>query len=192
MKEQTSENQEVKETEVNQEEVNKQTQETSQNDTAEQESAKKADQKSAEEYQAEIDSLKDQLLRQTAEFQNFRRRTLNEKMELVKNGGKSVILEILPIVDDMERAVLAAEKNAGMEEHQSGLMLITKKFSDTLTKLGVKAIDSKDVDFDENMHEAVTTFEAGEDKKGKVIDTVQKGYMLNDTVIRFAKVVVGK
>ena len=128
-----------------------------------------------------------------AEFDNFRRRTLKEKQELIQNGGEKTIEALLPVVDDFERALNAIDKGSDVESLKEGVDLIYNKMGKFLESQGVKPIDSNGATFDTELHEAVTTFPAAdESQKGKVIDTVQRGYMLHDKVLRFAKVVVGQ
>jgi molecular chaperone GrpE len=135
--------------------------------------------------------LKDQLLRTIAEFDNFRKRTAKEKTELVLNGGKRVIKEILTVVDDLERA--AMDKSEDPAAIKEGVKMINNKFIKTLESLGVKKIDTEDADFNTDFHEAIAMVPGmGDDKKGKVIDCVQSGYTMNDEVIRHAKVAVGQ
>ena len=140
----------------------------------------------------EIARLKDQLLRTIAEFDNYKKRTLKEKAELILNGGEKTITAILPVLDDFERALSDTHTDdpAAIKE---GMELIFKKFVKTLESLGVKKIETEDKDFDVDYHEAIAMVPGmGDDKKGKVIDCVQTGYMLNDKVIRHAKVAVGQ
>ena len=144
--------------------------------------------KSAEE---QID-WKDQYIRLQAEFDNFRKRTLREKMELVQSGGSDVLKAILPILDDMQRATAASEKSDDIVALREGERLVVQKFIDTLRHLRVVEIEAVGKDFDENLHEAVARFAAGEQMSGKVIDVIERGYMLGEKVLRFAKVVVGE
>ena len=137
-----------------------------------------------DELQARIAELEDKNLRMMAEFDNFRRRTNKEKLELMETAGERIFTEMLPLVDDFERAIKATE--------DEGVTHIYQKFLSFLDKNDVHPIETEGVDFNTDEHEAVTTFAAGEDKKGKVIDCTQKGYKLGDKVIRFAKVVVGE
>lgn len=140
----------------------------------------------------EIAKLKDQLLRTVAEFENYKKRTLKEKAELILNGGEKTITAILPVLDDFERA-LADTHTDDPAAIKEGMDLIFKKFIKTLEGLGVQKIDTTDKDFDVDYHEAIAMVPGmGDDKKGKVIDCVQTGYMLNDKVIRHAKVAVGQ
>lgn len=134
--------------------------------------------------QERIAELEDKNLRMMAEFDNFRRRTNKEKLELMETAGERIFTQMLPLVDDFERAVAATQ--------DEGVKLIYQKFLSFLDKNDVHPIQTEDADFNTDEHEAVTTFAAGEEKKGKVIDCTQKGYKLGDKVIRFAKVVVGE
>jgi molecular chaperone GrpE len=146
-----------------------------------------------EKAQEEITELKTQLLYKAAEFDNYRKRTLKERAELILNGGEKVITAILPILDDMERAIENGEKTDDPEVLREGMTLIYQKFMKALEGQGVSKIDTDDADFDTDVHEAVAMVPGmGDDKKGKVIDCLQKGYKLNDKVIRHAKVAVGQ
>ena len=146
-----------------------------------------------EKAQDEIADLKDKWLRSVAEFENYRKRTLKERAELILNGGEKVITAILPILDDMERAIENGAKTDDPEVLREGMSLIHQKFMKTLESQGVSKIETKDADFDTDLHEAVAMVPGmGDDKKGKVIDCLQEGYKLNDKVIRHAKVAVGQ
>ncbi len=142
--------------------------------------------------QAQVEELKDKYLRAVAEFDNYRKRTLKEKAELILNGGEKTISAILPILDDMERALENGKKTEDAKVIREGMELIFNKFVKVLEAQGVKKIDTTDADFDTDIHEAVAMVPGmGDDKKGKVLDCVQTGYKLNDKVIRHAKVAVG-
>ena len=146
-----------------------------------------------EQAQAEIEQLKTQILYKTAEFDNYRKRTLKEKAELILNGGEKAVSAILPVIDDMERALANGEKTDDPAVLREGMELIYNKMMKALESLGVKKIDTDNADFDTDMHEAVAMVPGmGDDKKGKVIDCLQKGYKLNEKVIRHAKVAVGQ
>ncbi|MBQ1859180.1 MAG: nucleotide exchange factor GrpE [Paludibacteraceae bacterium] len=145
-----------------------------------------------EALKARIAELEDKNLRMMAEFDNYRRRTNKEKLDLMATAGERIFKEMLPLVDDFERATDAMEKTDDIESVREGIKLIQQKFISFLDKQDVHAIETDGVDFNTDEHEAITTFAAGEDKKGKVIDCTQKGYKLGDKVIRFAKVVVGE
>lgn len=140
----------------------------------------------------ELAVLKDKYLRQVAEFDNYRKRTLKEKMDLVQTGGRDVLLEMLPVRDDVQRAVDAMQKSDDLEALRAGVTLISQKFTEALRRKGVTEIEVLDKEFDADFSEAVARFAAGDEKKGKVIDVVQTGYMLGEKVLRFAKVVVGE
>ncbi len=144
------------------------------------------------ELEARVAELEDLKLRQMAEFDNFRRRTNKEKLELMTTAGERIFKDMLPLVDDFERAKVAMEKTDDIEAVRQGIELIYSKFVGFLAANDVKAIDTTDADFNTDLHEAITTFAAGEEKKGKVIDCTQKGYTLGEKVIRFSKVVVGE
>ena len=146
-----------------------------------------------EAAQEEIAKLKEQMLYKAAEFDNYRKRTIKEKADLLLNGAKKTVLAVLPVMDDMERAIAEGKKTDDPEVIRQGMELIYQKFIKALEGLGVKAIDTKDQDFNVDMHEAIAMVPGmGDDKKGKVIDCLQTGYQLNDKVIRHAKVAVGQ
>ena len=146
-----------------------------------------------EKAQEEIADPKDKWLRSVAEFENYRKRTLKERAELILNGGEKVITAILPIIDDMERAIENGAKTDDPEVLREGMSLIHQKFMKTLEAQGVSKIETENADFDTDVHEAVAMVPGmGDDKKGKVIDCLQQGYKLNDKVIRHAKVAVGQ
>lgn len=140
---------------------------------------------------AEIEELKKQALYKQAEFENYRKRTLKEKADLILGGGEKTVTAILPVIDDFERAL--ADKSDDPAAIREGMQLIYNKFIKTLEGLGVKKIETENADFNVDFHESVALVPGmGEDKKGKVIDCVQTGYTMNDKVIRFAKVAVGQ
>jgi molecular chaperone GrpE len=141
--------------------------------------------------EAQLAEAKDKYLRLYADFENFRRRTSKEKIEMIQNASEGLIKELIPIVDDFERANKSFETVSEVEPLKEGIALIFNKFQKTLANKGVKAIEAKGQDFDVELHECITQFAAGDENKGKVIDEVEKGYYLNDKVIRYAKVVVG-
>ena len=146
-----------------------------------------------EAAQEEIEQLKTQILYKTAEFDNYRKRTLKEKAELILNGGEKAVSAVLPVIDDMERAIENGAKTDDPAVLREGMELIYNKFIKALEGLGVKKMETTDADFDTDLHEAVAMVPGmGDDKKGKVIDCLQTGYMLNDKVIRHAKVAVGQ
>lgn len=197
-------------TEINEEEVlqEKEVEQAATAEGAEETAAEEttAEETAAEEVKAEptaeekLAQLEEELAKEKkeylflmADFDNFRKRTLKEKAELIRNGGEKVLGELLPVLDDFERALQAINSGNDVESLKEGVNLIYGKFVQYLEKNQVKEIISTDADFDTELHDAVTTFPVDdESKKGKVIDTVQKGYMINDKVLRHAKVVVGQ
>ena len=149
-------------------------------------------QKKIEELKAQLEHEKKEYLFLMADFDNFRKRTLNEKAELIKNGAERAMRDLVPVIDDLERAMDAINKGGDLDSLKEGVDLIYNKFVKYLESQHVLAIDSTGKDFDTDIHEAVTTFPAPDPSmKGKVIDTTIKGYMINDKVLRHAKVVVG-
>ena len=143
--------------------------------------------------EAEIAELKDKYLRQVAEFDNYRKRTLKEKTELILNGGEKIITSLLPVLDDMERAQQNIEKSDDVEALKEGTNLVFKKLMTVLESAGLQKIDTDGKDFDTDVHEAIAMIPATtDDQKGKVIDCVQAGYKLNEKVIRHAKVAIGQ
>ncbi len=150
-----------------------------------------AQEKALEEEKAKYAELNDKYLRLFSEFDNFRKRTAKEKLDLTVTASENVIKDILPVLDDFERALQNMEKN-GNEADLQGVTLIFNKLKDTLKKKGLEEIEAMGVEFNTDEHEALTMIPAPEeDKKGKVLDVIQKGYKLNGKVIRFARVVVG-
>lgn len=149
--------------------------------------------KQLEEANAKIAELTDKILRLHAEFDNYKKRNIKEKAELINNGGERVLDSFLPVADDMERALVAIEKAEEINAVAEGVKLIHEKLMQTFTKNGVSVIQTKDAVFDTDVHEAVALIPApSEDVKGKVVDCIQTGYMLNDKVLRHAKVVVAQ
>jgi Molecular chaperone GrpE (heat shock protein) len=146
-----------------------------------------------EKAENEVLDLKDKHIRLQAEFDNYRKRTMKERMELLKTASESLLVNILPVIDDFDRAIQTLEAIESDAPIKEGVSLIYNKFQDFLKQNGVKEIEAKGKDFDTDLHEAITTFPAPtEDMKGKIIDVVQKGYFLNDKVIRHSKVVIGE
>jgi len=175
------------------EETDKATEEVNSEEAKGEETPEEEEKDPLEKAQEEIADLKDKWLRSVAEFENYRKRTLKERAELILNGGEKVITAILPILDDMERAIENGAKTDDPEVLREGMTLIHQKFMKTLEAQGVSKIETKDADFDTDVHEAVAMVPGmGDDKKGKVIDCLQEGYKLNDKVIRHAKVAVGQ
>ncbi|MBW8331982.1 MAG: nucleotide exchange factor GrpE [Prolixibacteraceae bacterium] len=146
-----------------------------------------------EKTELELLELKDRHIRLQAEFDNYRKRTLKERMELLKTASESLLISILPVIDDFDRAIQTVnleEKNSHIKE---GVQLIYNKFQEFLKQNGVKEIEAKEQNFDTDLHEAITKIPAPtEELKGKIVDVIQKGYFLNDKVIRFSKVVIGE
>ncbi len=141
----------------------------------------------------QLEDLNDKHLRLIAEYDNFRKRTLREKMELSKSAGEGILLGILPVIDDFDRARAHLGSASDLDAVKDGIDLIYNKFQDFLKQQGIKEIDTENQDFDSETHEAVTKIPApSEELKGKIIDCIQKGYKLNDKVIRFPKVVIGE
>jgi len=192
VKNQAAENEEKVTEEVGDEGVKEDNEEPLQKEEKKKNKKDKKEQKT-EELEAKLDELSDKHLRLQAEFDNFRRRTIKEKTDLIKSGGEKVLSEILPVIDDFERAIHSMKEIPDDDAGKQGTLLIYSKFKDFLKQHNVKEIDALHQDFDVDYHEALTKIPAPEKKlKGKVVDVVQKGYTLNDKVIRFAKVVVGE
>lgn len=159
----------------------------------EESAAEEAEKDPMQKMQEELDALRDKYLRSVAEFDNYRKRTLKEKAELILNGAEKTVLAILPILDDMERAIENGAKTDDASVLKEGMELIHQKFGKILEGIGVKKIDTADADFTTDYHEAIAMVPGmGDDKKGKVLDCVQTGYTLNEKVIRHAKVAVGQ
>ena len=155
--------------------------------------AEEAEKEPMQKMQEELDALRDKYLRSVAEFDNYRKRTLKEKAELILNGAEKTVLAILPVLDDMERAIENGAKTDDASVLKEGMELIHQKFGKILEGIGVKKIDTADADFNTDYHEAIAMVPGmGDDKKGKVLDCVQTGYTLNEKVIRHAKVAVGQ
>lgn len=145
-----------------------------------------------EKLQAEVQQLNDKYLRLYAEFDNYKRRTQKERVELLQTAGKDVIVSLLPVLDDFDRALKAMESATEVAPVKEGILLVSNKLKSTLAQKGLKDVESINQPFNTDFHEAITNIPAPtEDLKGKVIDEVEKGYTLNENVIRFAKVVVG-
>ena len=145
-----------------------------------------------EKLTAELQEQKDKYLRQLAEFDNFRRRSAKERMDLLQTAGKDIIVSLLDVMDDVERAERQMQASDDIEQIKKGNMLVFSKLKSILQNKGLTPMESLHTDFDVEKHEAITEIEAPDGKKGTVVDELQKGYYLNDKLIRFAKVVVGK
>ena len=182
--------------ELNVEETKDTAEEQPQNDEAEEAAPLTHEEqleKELEDAQAVIEEQKDKYLRLSAEFDNYRKRTMKEKAELILNGGEKSISSILPVIDDFERAIKTMETAKDVKAVKEGVELIYNKFMATLAQNGVKVIETKDQPLDTDYHEAIAVIPApSEEQKGKILDCVQTGYTLNDKVIRHAKVVVGE
>ena len=186
----------VKEEELNVEETQNHAEEQPQNEQAEDTTPLTHEEeleKELEKAQEEIEEEKDKYLRLSAEFDNYRKRTMKEKAELILNGGEKSLSSILPVVDDFERAIKTMETATDVNAVKEGVELIYNKFMAVLAQNGVKVIETKDQPLDTDYHEAIAVIPApSEAQKGKILDCVQTGYTLNDKVLRHAKVVVGE
>ncbi|MBA2746053.1 MAG: nucleotide exchange factor GrpE [Flavisolibacter sp.] len=151
-----------------------------------------AEESEMEALRMKIQELNDRYLRQAAEFDNFKRRNARERIELIQTAGKDVITELLDVLDDSERAQKQLDSTEDISQVKEGVQLVFNKLRNTLGNKGLKPIESVNKDFNVDLHEAITEIEAGDEMKGKVVAEVQKGYYLNDKIIRFSKVVVGK
>ena len=182
--------------ELNVEETKDTAEEQPQNDQAEEAAPLTHEEqleKELEDAQAVIEEQKDKYLRLSAEFDNYRKRTMKEKAELILNGGEKSISSILPVIDDFERAIKTMETAKDVKAVKEGVELIYNKFMAVMAQNGVKVIETKDQPLDTDYHEAIAVIPApSEEQKGKILDCVQTGYTLNDKVIRHAKVVVGE
>ena len=187
---------EMKAEELNVEETQNTAEEQPQNNQAEEAAPLTHEEqleKELEEAQTAIEEQKDKYLRLSAEFDNYRKRTIKEKAELILNGGEKSISSILPVIDDFERAIKTMETAKDVSAVKEGVELIYNKFMAVLAQNGVKVIETKDQPLDTDYHEAIAVIPApSEEQKGKILDCVQTGYTLNDKVIRHAKVVVGE
>jgi molecular chaperone GrpE len=145
-----------------------------------------------EKLQKEVDEQKDKYLRLVAEFENYKRRSAKEKIEIIQTAGKEIIVSLLDVIDDCDRAENQIKRSEEINESKEGTLLVFNKIRTTLQHKGLTAMESINTDFDVEKHEAISEIDAASELKGKVIDEVMKGYYLNDKIIRFAKVVVGK
>ncbi len=149
--------------------------------------------KKLEDLGYKLAEMNDKYLRLSAEFDNYRRRTLREKMELTKTASEKVLVNILPVIDNLERALVSIQETDDIKALEEGVSLIYTNFKDFIKQQGVKEIEAKEQVFDTDFHEAITKIPAPNDElKGKVVDVIEKGYTLNDKVIRFSKVVIGE
>ncbi len=185
----------IKEEKMEQEEVLQQNSENQDNQNSKEEVEEKKEETVEDKLaaaEAKVAELQDKYLRQVAEFDNYRKRTLKEKAELILNGGEKTITAILPILDDMERALKNMDKAEDVPAVKEGVELIFQKFNKILNEQGVKKIDTEMADFNTDLHEAIAQIPAAsEDQKGKVLDCVKTGYTMNEKVIRHAQVAVG-
>jgi molecular chaperone GrpE len=146
-----------------------------------------------EQLMNQVKEWQEKYIRLSADFDNFRKRTMREKMELIKTASEDTLVSILPVIDDFERAIKAMENVTEVVPVKEGVVLIYNKFSETLSQKGLKAIDAQNQEFNTDLHEAITKIPVPDESlKGKVVDVIQKGYVLHDKVVRFAKVVVGE
>lgn len=164
---------------------------TAENEAENEEVVEEEEMSVEEKLQLELAEQKDKFIRLYSEFENYRRRTAKETVEIRMNAAENLIKELLPVVDDFERAQKSFEEAKDVEPIKEGVELIFHKLQKTLESKGLKPMEAKDQEFDAEVHECVTQFAAGEEQKGKVIEEVEKGYFLNEKVIRYAKVVVG-
>ena len=192
MKKQGTENQNVEEKESVVEETATSTNEGGADANMAEQTEQTTDTVSEEAPKVEEIDWRDKYLRLQAEFDNFRKRTLREKMALVESGGSDVWKAVLPVLDDMERAIAASEKSEDITALREGEKLIYNKFVDIMRQKGVVEIEALNTDFNPDLHEAIARFAAGEEKSGKVIDVVQRGYKQGEQVLRYTKVVVGE
>jgi molecular chaperone GrpE len=182
------------------EKVNNELETKNNSETKRKKSKKSSESKELQELKNELEKItekyneiNEKYLRLAAEFDNYKKRTLKEKSELIKYGGESVLTNLINILDDFERARLSIKENSDIDSIKQGIELINNKFYEFLKQQGVKEIEAKNMELNTDYHEAVTRFPApNEELKGKIIDVIQKGYLLHDKVIRFAKVVVGE
>lgn len=185
----TTENQTVKETCEKEEPKAEETAESERTKKSTKE--KKADE--LEELGIKLQDINDKYVRLSAEFDNYRKRTLKEKMELTKSAGEKILINVLPVMDNFERALQSIDATKDIDAIKEGVHLIYGNFKEFVTQNGVKEIEAVNQAFDTDIHEAITKIPAPTKKlKGKVVDCVEKGYFLHDKVIRFAKVVVGE
>ena len=181
-----------KEKEIKEEKDNQVTDQV--NENAENENSQEVNEEQAEPtWEDKYNEVNDKFVRLYAEFDNYRRRTNKERIELIGSASAGVIKDMIPVLDDLERAILNNEKSEDIKAVKEGFVLVSNKFKSILESKGLKPMDSKGKPFDSELHEAIANVPAPDKKmKGKVVDDVEKGYLLNDKVVRFAKVVVGQ
>lgn len=189
-------NEEMAEENISNEANEPQTLQAEENINSEKEQASQQDVESKEatiDYASQFEDMRDKYLRLSAEFDNYRKRTLREKSDILKFGSEEVLKDLLPVVDDLDRALKAIETANDITAVKDGLSLIVAKFNEFLKSKGVKEIDAVGQELNTDLHEAITKFPVQDEaQKGKIVDVVQKGYMLHDKVMRFSKVVVGE
>ena len=169
------------------------TEKKAENEEIKSEKEEKVEKKQEKSDAEKLVELNDKYLRLAAEYDNYRKRTLRERMELTKNAGEDILVNILPVMDDFERALNVIDQSKDISAVKEGIHLIYNKFTEFLKQRGVKEIEAKEKEFDTDLHEAITKIPAPDEKlKGKVVDVIEKGYFLNEKVIRFSKVVVGE
>ena len=191
------EEQEIKEEEVVDQETTNEEQNNSSESTenqAEIEEDLQEDNESVNEWEVKFTEVNDKYLRLYSEFENFRKRTAKEKLDLISNAGEDMMSALLPVLDDLERAIKSNQESEDIEAVKEGINLVFQKLQNTLTQKGLKPMAvEQGADFDLDMHEAITKIPAPDDKlKGKVVDVIEKGYYLNEKVIRYSKVVIGE
>lgn len=193
MKEAESEVQEKASTPETTEDTSKEMEEKKEVSSRKKRSAKKSKRSKEKELQEKVDEINDKYLRLYSDFDNYRKRTIKERIELSKTASEEVIIELLPVLDDFERANKSNEASKDCEAIKDGINLIYSKFKSTLERNGLKSIEAIGKEFDTDYHEAITQIPApSDDLKGKIVDEIEKGYQLNDKVIRFSKVVIGQ
>jgi molecular chaperone GrpE len=151
-----------------------------------------ADDSEIQKLKNQLDELNDKYIRKIAEFDNFKRRNAKERMEWIQTAGKEVIVDMLEVLDDSERAQKQMETSENVNEIKEGIQLVFTKMKNLLINKGLKPMESLNAEFNPDLHEAITEIDGGDEMKGKVVAEIQKGYFLNDKIIRFSKVVVGK
>jgi len=179
--------------ETQEQDVNAETEATEEKKTAKKKTKKPSSKEQISELETQVAEAKDKYLRLFAEFENFKKRNMRERLDLLKTAGQDTINKILPVLDDFDRAKKSAEDESSDEQLSDGVLMVYNKLYTVMGNMGVQPMESTGEVFDAELHEAITEIPAPtEDMKGKIIDTVEKGYYLNDKIIRFAKVVVGK
>ncbi|MCI5057915.1 MAG: nucleotide exchange factor GrpE [Flavobacteriales bacterium] len=184
---------EIKDTEGSDDNENRNQNDSQQAEAKSSEETSNSDNQATDSFEAKYNELNDKYLRLYSEFDNFRRRTAKEKLTLISTASSDLMRELLPILDDTERAINTNKDSNDLESIKQGFQLLNQKLSNTLKSKGLKEMQAKEETFDPELHEAITKIPAPDKKlKGKVVDVIEKGYYLNETVIRYAKVVVGE